>query len=82
MPLSLISSERWYSSQTESGTGNFDSIFWMDISTSTSRLLYSLKVAHLSGACSGRFQSLPPFTFVGLQGTEKYLISALPSVIF
>lgn len=34
-------------------------------------LLYDLNSSHLSGACSGRLRVLPPFVFVGLQGTQK-----------
>lgn len=39
MPRSFISSLKWYSSQTLSGTGNFASFCCICISTSTSRLL-------------------------------------------
>jgi hypothetical protein len=76
-PRSLISWSMWYSSHTKSGTGKFRSFRWMDISTSTSRWLYFLNVAHLTGSSDGRFLVLPPFDFVGVQGTQKYLMSVL-----
>ena len=47
-----------------------------------SRILYALKVSHLSGACSGRFLVLPPLTLVALHGEQKYLMRSLPSFIF
>ena len=72
----------WYSSHTKSGTGKFRSFLWINISTSTSRWLYFLNVAHLPGSSDGRFRVRPPFALVGAQGTEKYLMRALPSSIF
>lgn len=40
-------------------------------STSTSRMLYWINRAHLSGASSGRLRVRPPLAFVALHGTEK-----------
>ena len=82
IPRSLICWSRQYSSHTKLGTGNFRSLSCIDISTSTSRLLYALNCAHFSGACSGRFLVLPPFVLVAAQGTQKYLMRSLPSFSF
>ena len=82
IPRSFICWSRAYSSQTKSGTENLRSLSCIDISTSTSRLLYALKSDHFSGACSGRFLVLPPFVLVAAQGTQKYLMRSLPSFSF
>ena len=82
IPRSFITWSIQNSSHTKSGTGKLCSFSCIDISTSTSRLLYSLNVFHFCISCSGKFLVLPPFAFVGLHGTEKYLISAFPSSIF
>ena len=44
--------------------------------------MYSLNSCHFSVSCCGRFLVLPPLTFVGLHGQQKYLISALPVLSF
>ena len=81
-PRSLISWSMWYSSQTCAGTGNFASLCWMPISVSTSRILYFLNMAHLSGAWKGRFLVRCPLVFVGAQGWQKYLMRSFPSESF
>ena len=70
-PRSLISSLRMNSSHTASGTGKRDSLRWISISVSTSRLLYALNRAHRSGSSDGvccpvqknRIRSLPSVSF-------------------
>ena len=52
------------------------------ISVTTSCLQYSLKSSHFSGSWCGRLRVRPPLVFVGLHGTQKYRMSALPVVSF
>ena len=54
----------------------------MPISVSTSRTLYFLNMAHLSGAWKGRFLVRCPLVFVGAQGWQKYLMRSFPSESF
>ena len=54
----------------------------MLISVSTSRTLYFLNMAHLSGAWKGRFLVRCPLVLVGAQGWQKYLMRSFPSESF
>ena len=65
-----------------SGIGNCSRRFKIARSVTTSCLLYSLKSSHFSFACHGWFQVRFPLVFVGLQGTQKYRISAFPAASF
>ena len=82
-PRSLMCWSAVYKSSSNSGTSNLLTFFKIACSTSTSRILYALNVSHFSGASLGlcRIILVTP-CLVCLFGTLKYLIRALPSVIF
>ena len=80
-PRSLMRASRHQKSCSRSVGAQRESILRMALSATTSCPLYFLNVSHFSGACSGRLRVRIPLVLVGLQGWQKYRMSALPSFI-
>ena len=81
-PNAFILTSICQSRSSSSGMGNCSRRRRMLCSATTSCLQYPLNSSHFSGACFGRFHVRFPLFFVGLHGTQKYRISALPAASF
>ena len=78
--LFIIKSNR-HSSISSAGTEYLSKMFFIDISVTTSCLQYSLNNFHFSGSCCGSILTLGS-VFVGLRGTQNFLIRLKPTPIF
>ena len=81
-PYAFISTSICHCCSSASGTGNCFNRARISCSVTTSCLQYSLNRSHFFGSCQGWFHVRFPLFLVGLQGTQKYRISALPVANF